>query len=74
MWEESGMYLRWYGDQMWLFVPIQEEVQKFLATKEGYPFQEWATLNASGINYKSLKAMKILQQIRDKGVFEPAWQ
>ena len=74
MWEESGMYLRWYGDQMWLFVPIQEEVQKFLATMEGYPFQEGATLNASGINYQSLKAAKILEQIREKGLFEPSFR
>ena len=74
MWEESGMYLRWCGDQMWLFVPIQEVVQKFLSTMQGYPFQEGATLNASGINYQSLRAAQILNQIREKGIIEPAWQ
>lgn len=74
MWEESGMYLRWYGDQMWLFVPVQEEVQQFLATMDGYPFQQGATLNASGINYQSLRAAKILEQIRDKGLFEPSFR
>ena len=37
MWEESGMYLRWYGDQMWLFVPAQEVLGKFLATFREFP-------------------------------------
>ena len=33
--EESGMYLRWMADNMWLFVPIQDEIQKFLASMQG---------------------------------------
>ncbi len=70
MWHESSMYLRWMGDQMWLFVPIQEEIRKFIASMEGYPFREGQTLNASGINYQSLKALKILEQIREKGLIE----
>ena len=27
---ESGMYLRWYADNMWLFVPMQEKLKTFL--------------------------------------------
>jgi arylsulfatase len=69
-WEESGMYLRWMADNMWLFVPIQTEIQKFLGTLGDYPFQEGSSLNAAGINYQSLKALKILQQIKDKGLIE----
>jgi hypothetical protein len=69
-WEHSAMYLRWMADNMWLFVPIQGEIQKFLLSMEGYPFQEGQALNAGGINYKSLKAMKILEQIREKGLIE----
>ena len=67
-WEESMMYVRWMADNLWLFVPIQEQVQQFLSTLEGYPFQEGVNLNAGGINYRSLKAMKIIKQINEKGL------
>jgi arylsulfatase len=70
MHHESEMYLRWYADNLWLFVPIQDEVQKFLSTMGEYPFQEGASLNAAGINYQSLKALKILQEISEKGLIE----
>ena len=67
-WEESGMYLRWMADNMWLFVPVQEEIQKFLSTMADYPFQEGMALNAGNINYRSLKALQILKQIQEKGL------
>jgi arylsulfatase len=69
-WEESAMYLRWMADNMWLFVPIQGEIQKFLATIPKYPFQEGQSLNAAGLNYRSLKALNVLKQIEDKGLIE----
>ncbi|MEX0324838.1 MAG: arylsulfatase, partial [Puniceicoccaceae bacterium] len=68
MWEESSMYIRWYADNMWLFVPIQDQIQQFLATLPDYPFQEGAALSADGINYRSLKAMKIIQQLEKSGI------
>ena len=67
MWHESSMYIRWYADNMWLFVPIQDEIQKFFATIPDYPFQEGQSLNAAGINYTSLKAKKILEQLKRGG-------
>lgn len=63
MWEESPMYLRWYADNLWLFVPIQAELRKFFLTIPEYPFQEGAPLNAAGINYNTLKAMKALKML-----------
>jgi len=63
MWEESEMYVRWYADNMWLFVPIQAKVGEFLGSLEDYPFQAGSSLSASGINYRSLKAMKILKEM-----------
>ena len=64
MWEESKLgYLRWYADNMWLFVPLQAKVQKILGSIDGYPFQPGSSLSASGINYQSLKAMKILKEL-----------
>jgi arylsulfatase len=63
MWEESSMYLRWYADNMWLFVPIQAKLKEFFVTLPQYPFQEGSSLNAAGINYNSLKAMKALKML-----------
>jgi arylsulfatase len=34
---ESKMYVRWMADQMWMFVPAQQVIGKFLATFREYP-------------------------------------
>ena len=63
-------YLRWYADNMWIFVPIQTVIKEFLMTVPDYPFQEGGSLNAAGINYHSLKAaaaMKRLQELETIG-------
>jgi len=69
-WEESEMYMRWMADNMWLFVPVQQEIGEFLATIPDYPFQEGQSLNAAGINYQTLKARKILDMIKEGGLIE----
>lgn len=69
-WEESGMYLRWMADNLWLFVPIQLELEKFLGSMKEYPFQQGLSLNVGDINYQSLKALQIIQQLNDKGLLE----
>ena len=68
---ESSMYIRWYADNMWLFVPIQQKVAGFLKTLEGFPFQQGESLSASGINYRSLKAMRVLKELTDKSILSP---
>ncbi|MEH6549635.1 MAG: arylsulfatase [Pseudomonadales bacterium] len=55
---ESGMYVRWYADNMWLMVPAQGFVQKFFASIEGYPFQSGGSLSASNIGYSTLEGQK----------------
>jgi arylsulfatase A-like enzyme len=66
MWEEGEMgYLRWYGDNMWLFVPVQAKLAEFFKTIPGYPFQEGSSLSAGGINYNSLKAMKAMKMLEE---------
>lgn len=63
----SDMYIRWYADNMWLFVPIQEKVAGFIGSLKGYPFQEGMDLNAAGINYNTLKAAQVLEEIKNSG-------
>ena len=67
MWDESEMYIRWYGDNIWLFVPIQDKLKKFFATLNQFPFQKGSSLNAAGINYQSLKAMQVLKELEMSG-------
>jgi len=62
---ESMMYLRWYADNIWLFVPVQQKVKEFLMTIPQYPFQEGSNLNAAGINYNTLKAAEALKRLRE---------
>ena len=42
-----ALYLRWYADNIWLFVPVQQKVKDFLTTIPDYPFQEGSSLNAA---------------------------
>ena len=68
MFEAEMGYLRWYADNMWIFVPIQSVLKDFLVTLDDYPLQEGSSLNAAGINYNSLKALKVLQQLDETGI------
>jgi hypothetical protein len=62
---ESGLYLRWYADNIWLFVPVQQKLKEFLMTLPQYPFQQGSSLNAAGINYDSLKAMDAMKRLKE---------
>jgi arylsulfatase len=57
-------YMRWYADNLWTFVPAQGYIKDFLATIPDYPFQEGSSLNAAGINYGTLKALKALDRLQ----------
>ncbi|MNF02890.1 hypothetical protein D3C80_2021090 [compost metagenome] len=50
---------------MWLFVPVQAEIQKFMATLPQYPFQPGVSLNAAGINYQSLALKQALMKLQN---------
>ena len=69
---ESQMYLRWYADNIWLFVPVQRVIKEFLSTINGFPFQEGASLNAAGVNYLTLKAQSVMQRLQQlEGLTSP---
>ncbi|MGB5549365.1 MAG: arylsulfatase [Thermoanaerobaculia bacterium] len=65
MFEAEMGYLRWYADNMWIFVPIQTVIKEFLTTIPDYPFQEGSSLNAAGINYGTLKQMKAMERLQE---------
>ncbi|MCG7490434.1 arylsulfatase [Vibrio sp. Of14-4] len=61
--KESGMYLRWMADNMWLFVPIQDVVGKFTSTLQDYPLQQGETMNPADMSYRSLSLQQKLKQL-----------
>jgi arylsulfatase len=58
-------YLRWYADNMWIFVPIQGVIKEFITTIPQYPFQRGSSLNAAGINYGLFEKMDALKRLRE---------
>jgi arylsulfatase len=58
-------YLRWYGDLLWLFVPVQLKIKEFFTDFEAYPYQAGASLNAAGINYRTLQAAQALKRLNE---------
>jgi arylsulfatase len=62
---ESEMYLRWYADNIWLFVPVQQKLKGFLLSLPDYPFQQGSSLNAANINYNSIQAMQAMKRLKE---------
>jgi arylsulfatase len=44
-------------------VPVQQKLGAFLKTLPEFPFQQGSSLNASNINYNSLKAMEAMKRL-----------
>jgi arylsulfatase len=42
---DSRMYVRWYADNMWLFVPAQAFAAEFLSTFKDFPPQTGSSLS-----------------------------
>lgn len=69
--EEGGQYIQWYAQQMWLLVPIQQQVKNFFADFNEYPYQVGSSLNAAGINYGMLQKEAALKQLKDLETLKP---
>jgi hypothetical protein len=68
---QSGTYIRWYADNIWLFVPVQEKLSAFLTTLPDYPFQQGSSLNAASINYNTIQAMQAMQRLKQLESLQP---
>jgi arylsulfatase len=47
--DEAGMYLRWYADNMWIFVPIQGFVGRFLESFREFPAVTGSSLSVDQV-------------------------
>ena len=55
-------YLRWYADNIWLFVPVRGVIKELLGRIPDYPFQTRSSLIAAGINYNTLRAQDTIDR------------
>jgi arylsulfatase A-like enzyme len=60
---ESGAYIRWYAENIWLFVPVQERLQEFLKGWIDYPYQMGSSLSAANISYQTLRVAELMQRL-----------
>jgi len=65
MFEGEMGYMRWYADNMWIFVPIQGVIKQFLSTIPDYPFQAGSSLNAAGIDYGLIERLKAMDRLKE---------
>jgi len=69
--DESGAYLKWYGQQMWLLVPIQGVIKDFFKDFGDYPYQAGSSLNAAGVNYGFLRQQDALKRLKELEALKP---
>jgi len=63
--KEGGESLKFFAQQMWLLVPIQQKIKEFFADFEQFPYQTGSSLNAAGINYSLLRQQEALKRLKD---------
>ena len=66
---DSGLYARFFADQLWLFVPTQQEVGKWLMTFREFPPRQ---ATASFTIDKMMQQMQQMLQMRAMGSGVPA--
>jgi arylsulfatase len=69
--EEGGNYLDWYARQIWLLVPIQQQIKNFFADFDQFPYQAGSSLNAAGINYGMLQQQAALKRLKELESLKP---
>ncbi|WP_439136147.1 arylsulfatase [Pseudomaricurvus sp.] len=68
---EAGGYLEWYARQMWLLVPIQQQIKNFFSDFNDYPNQSGSSLNAGNINYDLLKKQDAIKRLKNLETMKP---
>ena len=63
--KEGGEAMKFFGQQMWLLVPIQGKIKDFFADFDQYPYQTGSSLNASGIGYGMLRQQDAMKRLKD---------
>src|SRR5262245_17760112 len=59
---DSGVYVRWYADLLWLFVPIQGKIAELGAMLKEYPPVTGGSLSG-GLNCKAVQIQNAVDQL-----------
>ncbi|HEX5049608.1 MAG TPA: arylsulfatase [Gammaproteobacteria bacterium] len=70
--KEGGESLKFFGQQMWLLVPVQAKIKEFFKDFEDFPYQPGSTLNPGGINYGLLRQQEAMKRLKDVESFAVA--
>ncbi len=63
--EEGGEAVKFFAQQMWLLVPVQQKIKQFFADYDKFPHQEGSSLNAAGIGYGLLRQVDAMKRLKD---------
>ncbi len=69
--EEGGGAVEFLARNMWLLVPIQGKIKEFFADFDQFPSQSGSTLNASNINYGTLRQQAALNRLKELETLAP---
>ena len=69
---EGGESLKFFGQQMWLLVPVQGKIKEFFTDFEDFPYQSGSSLNAANIGYGLLRQRDALKRLKDVESFAVA--
>ncbi len=69
--EEGGEHMKFYAQQIWLLVPIQEKIKEFFKDFGQFPSQEGSALNAGGIGYDLLRRMDAMNRLKEVETIHP---
>ena len=64
-------YLRWYAENIWLFVAVQQKIGDFFKDFDKYPYQAGSSLTVSGIGYQTIKMAEALKRLGQLEEFAP---
>jgi arylsulfatase len=70
--KEGGESMKFFGQQMWLLVPVQAKIKAFFEDFENYPYQPGSSLNAAGIGYSLLRQKEAMKRLTDVESFAVA--
>jgi arylsulfatase A-like enzyme len=66
---ESEMYLRFYADQLWLFVPVGQKIAEFVQSMRGFPNQQGPLAQPSDLNYALISVAEWAARFADPRKF-----
>jgi hypothetical protein len=69
MQDESQSYLRWYGDNIWLYVPIGNAIEEFVESLSKWPHQFGPLAGPADLNYATATLADVKERFETRRLF-----